>query len=368
MVSIGNTTLTVVRGRGGTGSGRRVPFAMPFFDSNHQRAAWLVAILGVVIVIALVPYASGLLGAPILYVVFARLHRWLVQRLRNRSLASVVVILVAFVGVVLPLGWMVSLIVGQAQDAVRSILASPLLGRLDTLQLGGYPVGPQLRQAGTQAVSFLGGSAISLLGTATRLTLNVLFTFFGLYYILMDPDGAWRGLRPYIPFSDANVEVLKGRFEAVTISTIIGTGLAAVAQGALVGLAFVVAGLPEALFWGVVTVLFSILPLVGSGLIWGPAAAVLFMRGSPAAAIGLVVWGLVVVGNVDNVIRPWVANRYAQIHPLITLVGAVAGVSYMGIIGLLIGPLALSYFFELLSMYRREYLHPIVVAPSSLEP
>ena len=79
----------------------------------------------------------------------------------------------------------------------------------------------------------------------------------------------------------------------------------------------------------------------------------------------MIVWGLIVVGNVDNFIRPYVANKYAQTHPLITLVGAVAGVSYMGIIGLLIGPLALSYFFELLSMYQREYLHP-VVRPNSL--
>jgi predicted PurR-regulated permease PerM len=64
----------------------------------------------------------------------------------------------------------------------------------------------------------------------------------------------------------------------------------------------------------------------------------------------------VVIANVDNVIRPWVSNRYAQIHPMITLVGAIAGVSYLGILGLLIGPLALSYFFELLRMYGREYL------------
>ncbi|MBP6571380.1 MAG: AI-2E family transporter, partial [Gemmatimonadales bacterium] len=79
-------------------------------------------------------------------------------------------------------------------------------------------------------------------------------------------------------------------------------------------------------------------------------------------AIGLVLFGGIVVGNIDNLIRPMISNRYAQIHPLITLVGAIAGVSYIGLLGLLVGPLALSYFFELLTMYRREYLRPVVSA------
>ncbi|MES2304714.1 MAG: AI-2E family transporter [Gemmatimonadota bacterium] len=335
---------------------------MPFFDTNRERASWLVAILGVVIVFALFPYASGLLGAPVLYVVFAPMHEWLSSRLRSRPIAAAIVIVVAIVGIVLPTAYMVSLLVGQAQDAVKSVLSSPLLQRLDTLRIGTFNIGPQIKAAGAQALSLVGGSAISLLGTATRLTLNLLFTFFGLYYILLDPKGAWDGLRPAIPFSDANVEILKDRFGAVTKSTLIGTGLAAVVQGLMVALAFFVTGIPNAMFWGSVTILLSILPVVGSGMVWAPAAVYLFTHNESGWGIGMIVWGLIAVGNVDNFIRPYVANRYAQTHPLITLVGAVAGVSYLGIIGLLIGPLALSYFFELLAMYRREYLHPVVTS------
>ena len=89
-------------------------------------------------------------------------------------------------------------------------------------------------------------------------------------------------------------------------------------------------------------------------------ALYLYTTGRPGAAIGLVLFGGIVVGNIDNLIRPMISNRYAQIHPLITLVGAIAGVSYIGLLGLLVGPLALSYFFELLTMYRREYLRPVV--------
>ena len=110
------------------------------------------------------------------------------------------------------------------------------------------------------------------------------------------------------------------------------------------------------MFWGVVTMVFAILPVVGSGLVWLPGALALILdhRAGPGALLAL--WGAVVVGNVDYVIRPRVFRRWANIHPLITLIGALAGVPFFGILGLLIGPLALSYFFELIKMYREEYL------------
>jgi len=95
---------------------------------------------------------------------------------------------------------------------------------------------------------------------------------------------------------------------------------------------------------------------VGSGLVWGPGVLALVAGGRWGAAFGLALWGLFAVGSVDYIIRPVVFRRWAQIHPIVTLVGALAGVPYFGILGLLIGPLALSYFFELIRMYREEYL------------
>lgn len=329
---------------------------MPVFDTKHQRAAWLVAILGVVLVIALFPYASGLLGVPVLYVAVAPLHERLMRWIRIRSVCSVIVIAVVLVGLVLPLVWLLTLLVGQAPGAANAILGSSLLQRIGTLRIGTFEVGPQLKQAGSDAVSFLAGSAFSLLGTATRITINLLLTMFGLYYLLVDPNRAWRGIRFFIPFSDANVAVLRERFGAVTKATIIGTGLSAVIQGVLMWVAFGVFGLPNGVFWGAVVVMFSLLPVLGAGLVWGPAALVLFSDGRAGAAVGMVAWGMIMAALVDYLLRPYVSNKYAQIHPLITLVGAVAGVSYLGIIGLLIGPLALLYFFELLTMYQKEYL------------
>lgn len=329
---------------------------MGFFDTKQQRASWMVAILGLLIVLALVPYASGLLGAPVLYILMSPVHEWLVPRLKHRGVATTIVILVTLVGIVLPFTWMLSMLVGQAQSAATAVVESPLLDEFDTLMIGPFAVGQELRDLGSKLVGMLGGGAISVIGRVTRITLNMLFAFFGFYYLLQDPEGAWHAARPFIPFSDGNVEILRKRFSDVTKATVLGSGLCAVAQGVLVMLAFQVTGLGNAVFWGAVTVVFSILPVVGSGLIWLPGAIVLFLTDRVGMGIGLALFGGVVIGNVDNLIRPWVYNRYAEVHPMITVVGAIAGVSYLGILGLLIGPLALMYFFELVRMYKREYL------------
>jgi predicted PurR-regulated permease PerM len=193
-------------------------------------------------------------------------------------------------------------------------------------------------------------------GTATRLALNLTIAFFGLYYLLLRPTQVWETVRPYIPFSALNADKLQQRFHDVTISTLIGTGVTAIVQGMLVGIGFAITGLPNAVFWGVVTVIVAILPVVGSGLVWGPGLLALVLDNRYGAAVFLGLWGVLAVGGVDYVIRPWVFKRWAQIHPIVTVVGAVAGVPYFGILGLLIGPLAVSYFFELVRMYREEYL------------
>src|SRR5207245_2837004 len=146
---------------------------MAILDTNHDRAALIILILGAALVVALSPFATGLIGIPVLYVVFAPLHDWLARHARS--------------------------------------------------------------------------SAFSLVGTATRLALNLVISLFGLYYLLLRPAATWAAVGPYIPFSPANADQLRIRFRNVTTSTIIGTGLTAVIQGAMVAAGFAVTGLPHAL-------------------------------------------------------------------------------------------------------------------------
>ncbi|MEO8448880.1 MAG: AI-2E family transporter [Gemmatimonadota bacterium] len=340
---------------------------MAFFDSSHQRAALLLALLTIGIAIALWPYATGLIGAPVLYIILAPLHARLSQRMRP-SFAAGIVILIALLVIVVPGISLVTMLVGEAQDMAGKVMTGPLLGRLRELHVGPYNIGSRLVAVGESLVSWLGSSALGLVGTATRLAINLLLAFFGLYYLLLNPGGAWRGIRPYIPFSREDTDILRERFRAITISTVIGTGLTALAQGVVVALGFWFTGLSNPLFWGVVTIVFAILPVVGSGMVWGPGVAVLAFDGHTGGAAFLLIWCLATSLGIDYVLRPMLFNRFAQIHPLVTLVGAVAGVSYFGLLGLLVGPLAVSYFFEMLKMYREEYLTPGTPAEPTEDP
>src|SRR5437764_3822083 len=256
---------------------------MPLIDTNHQRAALFVLLLGVALVIALTPYATGLIGIPVLYAVFTPVHEWLSLRVRPKIAASLVVALALFL-IVVPGVSFAGLIVGQAQEIAGGVIRNPLLGRLRELRLGGMDLGPRLADLGAQVVAWIGSSAFGLVGTATRLALNLTISLFGLFYLLLRPGQTWDAVRPYIPFSAKNTEQLRRRFRDVTTSTLIGTGLTAAIQGTLVGIGFGVADISNAAFWGVVTTVFAILPVVGSGLGWGPGALALLLSHRPLAA------------------------------------------------------------------------------------
>lgn len=343
---------------------------MSFLETGRERASALILLLGAALVLTLLPYASGLIGGLVLYVVFRPVGVALARRVPPRAAAASVVVL-ALLFLVVPTALFAGLVVDQAQQIAYGVARGPLVDRLASLEIGGFPVGPRLAGLGEQVMAWLGRSAFGLVGTATRLGLNLTIALFVLFYLLRYPGQAWETVKPSIPFSGASAEVLRARFYDVTVSTVIGTGLIAIIQGALVCFGFWVTGLSNALFWGVVTVVFAILPVVGSGLVLVPGvlSLVLGQHYGGAAALALLT---VIVGNVDVVIRPLVFRRYAQIHPLVTLIGAIGGVTYFGLIGILIGPLMLSYFFELIRIYQAEYRvatvpgdEPTAVGPGS---
>ena len=328
---------------------------MALFDSRQQRAALFILVLGAALVMALWPFFTGLIGAPVLYVIFAPLHRELSRRM-PRGMAAGIVILLALLLTLGPGVSFIGLLATEAQGMASGVVNSPILERIAQVDVGPYNVGEQLASLGQRVANWVGTSILNLVGTATRIVIQLTIAFFGLYYLLVDPDRSWEVMRPFIPFSAENTEALRQRFEHITISTLIGIFATAAIQGILVGIGFTVVGLPNAFFWGAVTGVMAILPVVGSGLVWGPGAIALVLDQRVGWAIALALWGFLIVANVDNVIRPWVFRRYAQVHPFITIIGAFAGIRFFGLLGLLIGPLAISYFFELIRMYRAEYL------------
>src|SRR2546430_6622437 len=176
---------------------------MPLIDTNHGRAAVLVLLLGVALVIALTPYATGLIGIPVLYAVFTPVHEWLSLRVRPKLAASLVVALALFL-IVVPGVSFAGLIVGQAQEIAGGVIRNPLLGRLRELRLGGMDLGPRLADLGAQVVAWIGSSAFGLVGTATPPALQLTISPFGLVYLLLPPGETGGGGRPHRPLPPDN--------------------------------------------------------------------------------------------------------------------------------------------------------------------
>jgi len=340
---------------------------MPYFESNRGRAALLIVGLGIALVVGLAPYASGLLGGIVLCVVLAPAHLWLAARIRPVAAALLLIIGVLLL-VVGPGIAFVGVVIGQAQQIPAEIGSSDWIQHLSTLRVGPVDVGGQLAQSAKDLGQFAARSAIGLVGTVTRFSLNLVVALFTLYYLLVEPGQAWNVFEQYSPFSRENTRRLRDRFEGITYSTLIGTILVAVVQGCLVGLGFELTGLPSPAFWGLVTIVFAILPIVGSGMIWAPGAVYLMAHDRYGAAVFLIALGALVVGNIDLLIRPIIFRRYAKVHPYVTVVGALAGIGYFGLLGLLVGPLAISYFFELMTMFHEEFYAGYAPAEPSATP
>jgi predicted PurR-regulated permease PerM len=326
----------------------------PRRDRSADRAALLILVLAAAVLVAIAPFLSGLLGAAVLYVIFVNPFRRL-ERMMRSGIAAAVTLAAALLLVAVPLGWLITVVIAQAPDAFRTLQTSAVFARIAELRIGSFEVGAELAKASGTIASWLSARVFSLVGSATSAVLNLVIAFFGLYYMLRSDSNTWNSIRPYIPFSARTADALRDRFYSVTEATLLGIMLIAVMQGALVGTGFWIVGLPNPFFWGTVTAFASILPVLGTALVWLPAVLVLLVQNRYGAATTMLVIGAGIASNIDNLVRPLIYRRVSNIHPMITLVGAFAGVKYFGLLGVLLGPLAIAYLFALVHFYREEY-------------
>ena len=323
-------------------------------ESPRNVTGAIILALGIAILIAVSPFAIGLLGVAVLHVLVAPVHARLSTMLGAQGAALLVLVLVGLL-VIIPGGFLLGLVIDQAPSTIRSIQSNSVFAWLNTKRVGGVDVGAQLAKASGTILQWLSAQAFDLVGGAARGTLNFVITLFGLYYMLQSSAHVWDMFKRYLPFSESNAEALRQRFVSVTQATFIGLVATATLQGLLVGGAFALVGLPGAAFWGVVTAIASIIPIVGGALVWIPGVAVLLVEEDYTRAAILAGIGGLLVANIDNIVRPYVYRRVSNVHPLVTLVGALAGLRYFGLLGVLLGPLAITYFFELLRIYDEEF-------------
>jgi predicted PurR-regulated permease PerM len=199
-------------------------------------------------------------------------------------------------------------------------------------------------------------SAISsLLNTSLNFFGNISMLYFFLYFMLITINRMEAAIVFFLPFKRNKIELFGKELVAQTFSNAIGVPAIAVAQGTIGLIGFLIAGVPEAGFWAVITAFSSIIPVVGTGIVWIPVAIYLFVINHTWQGAFMVAWGILVLGIADNVVRFILAKKMADVHPVITVLGVIMGIKYFGLIGLIFGPVLISYFIILLKIYYLEY-------------
>jgi predicted PurR-regulated permease PerM len=314
----------------------------------------VLAVLALGVAWACLPFLSGLLGAVVLCVIAMPAHRVLAPKVGERTSALLLTMCSSLL-LVVPALFLLAAAIQQAPIALQRTMESVAFARLAALHVGPVDIGAQITSAGRTLVAWGSSRAITAASSVTRVVLNQLIGLVGFYYLLQAGPALWRRARRLIPFSSYGADRLAERFTSITRAALLSIVATALSQGLTVGFGFLFVGLPNPFFWGVMTGVVSILPILGSALIWIPGVAVLVLDGQMGQAITLGIIGFVISSNVDNLLLPIIFRRVSGVHPMTTLLGAFAGMRMLGIIGLLLGPLALTYCLELYLLYEAEY-------------
>ena len=193
------------------------------------------------------------------------------------------------------------------------------------------------------------------LSSTANIVSNLLIMFFVLYYMLIHAKKIENFLENFIPLKHTNLDILSTETIVMIRSNAIGIPLLAIIQGLAGALGYWIFGVNEVILWGFITAVCSVIPIVGTGLVWVPLTIYLFAINHTWQGFGLALYSLIVLTNIDYVARITVLRKIADVHPLITIFGVIAGLSMFGFLGLIFGPLLISYFILLVKIYRNEF-------------
>jgi predicted PurR-regulated permease PerM len=314
----------------------------------------LLIILSIIIIFAVRSIIGALLGTFVMYTLFRPLNILMIEHWRwKRPLVAVIIIVLSLLIIVLPFVGIGTMLTNK----IIYLLKNPdwinrIVEAID--RFAGDTLGsPDLMQEQMQkSADYLGNLATTLLSGAAGLFLDITVMYFLLYFMFVNYRSFERGLLRYSPFRVENAVRFGHELRNITYSNVVGQTFIATVQGATLSLGFWIFGFQDALFWGVICAVLAFIPLLGPPLIFVPAAIYGFTLGDNWSAIGLLVYGFVVVINIDNVLRLIIAKRVGDIHPIITIVGVIIGIPLFGVMGLVYGPLLISYFLITLRIYE----------------
>ncbi len=346
--------------------------------SNTRVSLNRAAVLALVGLVSLIFYwmVSGFLIAIVMAALFSALlqgwYGWLRKWTGGRKmLASGLTILAFLLIIVIPLGLFTFLLVEQAISAGKTFepyldgsMETPELIVANWLEAIPYikeylPEEERLVETIHNVVRNLGNFVVEGLSKATTGTVSFIFQLFimlfTMFYFIISGEDYLKKILYYIPLSNEQEALLLDKFVRVTRATLKGTLIIGAVQGTIGGVAMWVAGVSNTLFWGVIMAVLSIIPALGPAIVWFPAGLILIVQGDIAAGAGLIIFGIVVVGNIDNLIRPSLVGKDAQLPDLMILFSTLGGLALFGVTGFILGPVIAALFMTSWEIYGNAF-------------
>ncbi|MDE2463603.1 MAG: AI-2E family transporter [Alphaproteobacteria bacterium] len=310
------------------------------------------------------PFLASLTGALVLAILAYPLHQWIERHIGRSGLAATVSVMAVVVLVALPAAFMVERLVHQSivganyiQSELKSGIALPrVLHRFPLLA----PAIDRLAQQTdlpaliTSVVRELSRMGVSVVRDSLVQVIGFVLTFYFLFYFLRDRDEILLRLRGVLPLSESDATFLFRRIADTVEATMYGTLVVSAIQGALGGLMFWILGLPAPVMWGVLMGILSFVPILGSFIIWVPGAFVLLLNGEWESALILLAWGALVVGTIDNLLRPILIGDKLKLHTITAFIAIVGGIIVFGATGFFLGPMIATCTIALASVWRRQ--------------
>src|SRR6185295_4991304 len=332
-------------------------------DHNAERLFFLALVCAITIAFfwLIHDFLQPIFWAIALGIVVYPLHTWIARRLAPRaSLAAALSVTVVVLVVVLPLMFVVAAVTTEAAPLVARLNAGELglqqiyeqvVARVpqfgDLLARFGIDAGKleaQVSSAAVDAGKFLAASAVAIGQNTVRVLVFFFLMLYLLFFFLRDGETLLEGLVRALPLGDARERLLLDRFATVSRATIKGTLVVGAVQGAIGGIAFAILGVGAPVLWGTVMALLSIVPAVGTALVWLPASILLLANGQIVAGIVLILIGVFGIGMVDNLLRPILVGRDTRMPDYLILLATLGGLAGFGLAGIVIGPIIAAFF------------------------
>lgn len=317
----------------------------------------MILLLGIFIAYTMQGIVSAILGSIVLQTLFLPMYVRLTEKNRiNKSFSAIIIIVMSFLIIVLPFASLFYMLYTKIiffkehpsdfTNIVRSI---------DSFFEKNFQQKNIIEGSLNKMSAFAMGVFSSFMDTLLSTLLIVGIMYFILYYMLVKREAFERILIKYLPFREKNLRHFATELKNVTYSNVVGQGIISLAQGVLLSLGFVIFGFPDPVFWGIVCFFLSFLPVIGSPVVFIPASIFAFTAGDTFGGVGILLWGAILVMNIDNVLRLIINKKMGNIHPLITIVGVVIGIPVFGILGLVYGPMILALFVLLVKVYEEGF-------------